>query len=198
MPPGRRDSTTVVTYLGIGHSGTHVLAGRPAERRLHYDENAVDDNSSLSSRTQVDTGGSRSHAGRIGCLEDAEGPSANADVPTAADNAASACTPSQTLSDASKRMAVYMADAKGIVPRGNQGAGQSHAHPSPRAQPQFQPVSEVAKAQRMAARLQHHLTYGAVGRATGSLERMPPMELNEDRIRELHAAPSRGAPYATS
>ena len=39
----------------------------------------------------------------------------------------------------------------------------------------------------MAARLQHHLAYGAVGRAARSLAPTPPAELNEDTIRKLHA-----------
>ena len=94
---------------------------------------SVDDLSSLSSRTLADAGGSRSRAGRtvgrINPLEDAEGPCAEADDPTAAKNAAATSAPGQAPPDASKYMAVCMADADGAEPSGNQGAGVGHAHP---------------------------------------------------------------------
>ena len=80
-----------------------------------------------------------------------------------------------------------MAGADGVEPPGNQGAGEGHADPPPLAQPQSQPTSDAAEAQRMVARLQHHLAYGAVGHAAGSLAPRPPAELNVDTIRKLHA-----------
>ena len=80
-----------------------------------------------------------------------------------------------------------MAKADGVELPGNQGAGAGPADPPPRAQPQSQPTSDAAEAQRMAARLQHHLAYGAVARAARSLATTPPEELNEDTIGKLHA-----------
>ena len=63
-----------------------VLAGQSADpQRITA---SVDDLSSLSSRTLADAGGSHGRAGRtvgrIDRLEDAEGPGADADDPTAA------------------------------------------------------------------------------------------------------------------
>ena len=123
-----------------------VLAGQSADpQRITA---SVDDLSSLSSRTLADAGGSRGCAGRtvgrITCLEDAEGPSADADDPTAAINAAAASTPRQVPSEASRYIAAYMADADGAEPPGSQGAGEGHAHPPRRAQPCLLYTSDAA------------------------------------------------------
>ena len=104
--------------------------------------------------------------GRIDRLEDAEGPSG-------ADNSAGTKAAGQLASDASRYMAATMAGAAGVAPAGHQDASQGHAHPPPRAHPHSQPASDAAEAQRMAARLQHHLAYGAVGLATRSIGPTP-------------------------
>ena len=70
-------------------------------------------------------------------LEDAEGPGADADDPTAAINAANASAPGTAPSDACRYQAAYTAGADGFQPPGNQGAGAARLthHRKPRRSP---------------------------------------------------------------
>ena len=130
-----------------------VIAGQARdEQRIAA---TVDDLSSLSSRTLSDASVSLGRAGRtvgrIDCLEDAEGPGADADDPAATYTEAGDNAAGQPAPDASRYMAAYMAGAAGVAAPGHQEARQGHAHPPSRAQPHSQPASDAAEAQRMAA-----------------------------------------------
>ena len=139
---------------------------------------------SVASRTLADTGGRRGHAGRTGGridgLEDAEGPSADADNPT------SASAPHQPPSDTSRYMAAHMADAAAASRQGTSALARAMLTPHRELSRSPSLPQTKAEAQRMAARLQYHLAYGAAGRAARSLAPTSPVELNDDNIRKLH------------
>jgi hypothetical protein len=120
---------------------------------------SIDDLSGLASAALADSGGSRGRAGRTaGRLDRLEDTD---EMGEAADEVPPTSPPKAPSPEAS-------------LPT---------QHP---AQGRTRPASATSEAQRMASQIQHHLAYGAVGRAARSLDPVPPVELTEENIRKLH------------